>query len=82
MAGATAGAGAVGAELEVVGFGAAWFVPVSFASEAVPGDLNILAAGLIPPLHPQPQSPRVIRRGTNKNNSDLLGLKRAGSDAW
>jgi hypothetical protein len=50
--------------------------------EAAFGDSTDLAAEPIPPPHPQPQSARVMKITTNRNESDLLGLKEAGSDAW
>jgi hypothetical protein len=74
----------VGAEFDVVevGFVTVGLIPVALVLKGVSGDRNTLDAEPIPPLHPQLQSPRVIRRGRNKSNSDLLGLKKVGSDAW
>jgi hypothetical protein len=84
--GATSGAGAgaeVGAEFavgpEFEDEAVAPFVTVGFV--AVFGDGNTLAAEPIPLLHPQPKSPRTIRKVRNKKECDLLGLKEAGSDA-
>jgi hypothetical protein len=65
--------------------GAAEFVdelPLGSVLKAVFGDSTGLAAEPIPPPHPQPQSPSAIKITTNRNESDLLGLKEAGSDAW
>ena len=87
-----AGAGAEGGvaefvaelEAEFVGLGTVGFVaPLVFVLNAVSGDRNTLAVEPIPLLHPQLQSPNVIRIVRRKNESDLLvGLKEAGSDAW
>ena len=38
-------------------------------------DCAPLAAEPIPPLHPQPQSARAIRKTKNRKNSDLFGLR-------
>lgn len=56
--------------------------PLGSVLKAVSGDSADLAAEPPPPPHPQPQSPSVMKITTNRNESDLLGLKQAGSDAW
>lgn len=50
-------------------------VPPGFVEEAVFVEGTALAAEPIPPLHPQPQRPRVIRKMRNRKNRELSGLK-------
>jgi len=70
--GATAGGGDGGAAGEFVD---ELVAPLVAVGPVVFVDRTALPAEPIPVLHPQPQSPRVIRKMTNKNKSDLLGLK-------
>lgn len=59
-------------EAESVGLGTVGFVaPLAFVLKAASGDRNTLAVEPIPLLHPQPQSPRVIRIVRKRNESDL-----------
>jgi hypothetical protein len=67
---------------EFAGVEAPFAAGLASALDAVDDDSDDLAAEPIPPLHPQPQIPSVITRIANTNESELLGLKKVGSDAW
>ena len=67
---------------EFAGVEAAFAAALASVLDAVDDDSDDLAAEPIPPLHPQPQIPSVITRIANTNESELLGLKKVGPDAW